>query len=155
MPDISTEQLRTLIRLIAPLRTLRREIEKSIHLELYHGTTTFATKNYDGLWRQIQQIMDDAYIQSLELPLDSGAPDREQAAHLLLAASQLLSYLESYTGVSPSEGKYSIQTAPHIIINTSNTSADHKSRVLAMVDSLVNDTTIDIELNEESDEPEK
>ncbi len=111
--------LRSLIRLIPPARSLQEETEKSLHLELYNGVGDMAVRSYQGLHASVSKLAaDDPYVQGLAVKAPDGASDKEKVSLVLLAASQLLAYLEGQTGL-PAAGvggrsTYQIQTAPRI-----------------------------------------
>ena len=44
-----TVDLNALIRLIPPARTLKNDLEASLHMELYSGTGDIAVKSYNNL----------------------------------------------------------------------------------------------------------
>lgn len=115
----SDEQLRALIRLIPPARALKEELEKSIHLELYAGTGDLAVRSFQGLQASVNRISADPYVASLELQAAPAASDREKVSLSLLAAGQLLAYLEGQTGVAglTKSGDWHLQTAPNIAVN--------------------------------------
>ena len=111
--------LRPLIKLIPPARSLREEVERSVHLELYHGSGEMAVRSYEGLHESAARIVaDDPYVRGLKLAVPEGANDKEKMSLVLLASSQLLAYLEGQTGISASGGgradRFEVQTAPRI-----------------------------------------
>jgi hypothetical protein len=116
MQETGDERLRALIRLIPPARALRDDLEKSIHLELYHGTGDLAVKSFQGLHASIVKITDDPYVASLSLSVPKNATDKEKVSLARLAAGQLAAYLEGQTGLvgMGGGGNYHIQTAPII-----------------------------------------
>lgn len=133
MKELTIGELRALIQIIAPLSTLCKEVEKNIHLELYHGTADLALRSYEGLRAGAATLTADAYIEALRLDSTAAMDERMKMSQILLAGKQLLAYLAAVTGVGAALGgdsNTSIQTAPHIIINTSNTSESHKRDVL-------------------------
>jgi hypothetical protein len=118
MADDST--LRALIRFIPAARTLTEQLEKSIHLEMYAGTGDFALQTLNGLQQSIAQLTSDPMIAGLKPTVPEGAGDREKVSLALLAAGQLLSFLEGQTGLvgvgggKNSGGNINIQKAPTI-----------------------------------------
>lgn len=116
MQETGDERLRALIRLIPPARALRDDLEKSIHLELYHGTGDLAVKSFQGLHTSIAKITDDPYVATLSLDVPKDATDKEKVSLARLAASQLSTYLEGQTGLVGlgGGGNTQIQTAPTI-----------------------------------------
>jgi len=116
---MSDDNLRALIRLIPPARSLKQDLEKSLHLETWPSTGDMAVRMFQGLHRSVAALTDDAYVQSLELAAPAGATDKEKVAMASLAAGQLLAYLEGETGLAGyggSGGDTKIQTAPNITI---------------------------------------
>jgi hypothetical protein len=91
--------LRTLIRLIPPARALRDSVEKNIEMELYSGTGAMAVQTYGGLWTNVAALDDSPYVASLALEIHDGIGEQEKASLVLLAANQLLAYLEGQTGL--------------------------------------------------------
>lgn len=122
MADEST--LRALIRLIPAARTLADQLEKSIHLETYNGTGDFAMQSLRGLQQSVAQISNDPLVAGLNPTVPEGAGDREKVSLALLAAGQLVAFLEGQTGLvgiggssgGNGNGNISIQKAPAINI---------------------------------------
>lgn len=112
-------QLRALIRLLPPARTLKDQLEKSLHLEIYAGTGDLAINSLKGIHASIARLTDDPYVASLAVQVPEGAGDKEKVSLALLAASQIAAYLEGETGlINLGGGKgNSIQTAPNISLN--------------------------------------
>jgi hypothetical protein len=112
-------QLRALIRLLPPARTLKDQLEKSLHLEIYAGTGDFAVSSFKGLHASISRLTDDPYVAALAVQVPEGSGDKEKVSLALLAAGQLAAYLEGETGlINLGGGKgTSIQTAPNINLN--------------------------------------
>lgn len=150
MKDLKIDDLRALIRLIPSVQSLRQDVEKSLHLELYHRAGNLMIKSFRGLRDSIVAISDDPYIRSLDADVDDEMTDKEKAAQVLILTGQLLSYLEVQTGVHGlvGERETNIQTAPYIIVNTSNTTDKQKASVLQMVRRALDDP------NAEIDEPD-
>lgn len=116
---MSDDRLRDLIRLIPPARSLKQDLEKSLHLETWPGTGDMAVRMFQGLHQSVAALTDNAYVQSLELAAPTEAGDKEKVAMATLAASQLLAYLVGETGLagdSGGGGHTEIQTAPKITI---------------------------------------
>jgi len=116
---MSDDNLRALIRLIPPARSLRQDLEKSLHLETWPGTGDMAIRMFQGLHGSVAALTDSPYVQSLELAVPTGPGDKERVALAALAAGQLLAYLEGETGLvgqGGAGGETSIQTAPKITI---------------------------------------
>lgn len=144
--SLTTEDLRALIRLTIPLRRFCFDVEKSLHLELYHGNGRLYMRTFKGLRDKCLSIDDDPYVGALEFDLAENVGDREITSQVLLLANQLLSYLESQTGISGIVGEansISVQTAPHIIINASRTSEDNQRRVMDTVNRLLEEENED------------
>ncbi|MCA9885152.1 MAG: hypothetical protein KC546_20140 [Anaerolineae bacterium] len=134
MSDITTDQLRTLLRLVAPLRELKKSVEHSLHLDTFRGTSKLIVKNYSSLQKSVASIIGDDYSASLALDLDADATERETVSQVSMAAGQLLAYLVSYTGApDSSDGSTLISTAPQITINASGTTEENKERIMNLV----------------------
>ena len=118
MADSVDDTLRALIRLIPPARALKDDLEKSIHLELYAGIGDLAVHSFQGLQSSVARITNDPYVASLTLRVAPSATDREKVSLVLLAAGQLLAYLEGQTGLVGALGgkgvNISIQKAPFV-----------------------------------------
>lgn len=98
MAEIGGDTLRALIRLIPPARTLRDDLEKSIHLEHYDGTGDVAVRSFRTLQRSVSQVIDDPYVAALCAELPDDATDKEKVWEAFLAAGQLLEYLGARAG---------------------------------------------------------
>ena len=94
-----TVDLNALIRLIPPARALKKDLEESIHTELYEGTGDMAVKSYNNLHSSVSRLIDDPYVESLVLDAPEKANDREKVLLARLASSQLVAYLEGQTGL--------------------------------------------------------
>lgn len=133
MSDMTIDQLRTLIRLIAPLETLVNELEKNTHLEMLSGTSALAKRNYAGIYATVTKILDDEYVKSLTIDEDAKS-EREIIVQVMLAGKQLLSHLQTVCGVGVlKSSEIHIQTAPQIIINAQNSSEKTKQDLFDMV----------------------
>lgn len=131
--DLSTQDLITLIQLIAPLQTLIDELEKNLHLEMVSNTGQLAARNYAGIHDAIKPILKDDYLASLVLD-DSAVTDHEIVTQLLLVGKQLLRYLQTITGVGHmGQHHVEIQTAPYIIVNAQNSGEQTKQDVFDMI----------------------
>lgn len=109
--------LRALIRLIPPAKALKDDLEKNLHLEMFTGTGNMAVRTFRGLQKSVAALAPDPYVESLDLEVSETASDKEKVAMAMLAAGQLLAYLEGQTGVPASGGAGThIQTAPNINI---------------------------------------
>lgn len=138
--SISSEDLRALIRLSIPLRKFCFDVEKALHLELYHGNGRLYMRTFNGLRDKCLSIDDDSYIRALDFDLPVNAGDREITSQVLLLANQLLSYLEAETGISGIVGaanSIEIQTAPYVIVNASRTSEENQRQVMETVNRLL------------------
>jgi len=114
---MSDDSLRGLIRLIPPARSLKQDLEKSLHLETWPGTGDMAIRMFQGLHGSVAALTNNPFVQSLELAAPTGAGDKEKVAMASLAAGQLLAYLEGEMGIVASGGGgQSFQTAPKITI---------------------------------------
>lgn len=139
MAEMNGDALRSLIRLIPPARALKEDLEKSIHLELYAGTGDLAARSFQGLQASVAQITDDPYIASLSLNVTQTATDKEKVSLVLLAAGQLLAFLEGQTGLGSmgsgggKSGNLHVQRAPNIsITNVEGLSSAGADRVVEM-----------------------
>jgi hypothetical protein len=140
--SLTTEDLRALIRLTIPLRKFCFDVEKALHLELYHGNGRLYMRTYHGLRDKCLSIDDDPYVAALDFDLADNVGDREITSQVLLLANQLLSYLESQTGISGIVGdsnSLQIQTAPYVIVNASRTSEENQRRVMDTVNRLLDE----------------
>jgi len=138
MKRLDVEDLRALIRLIPSARALIEQVEKSIHLELYFGAGDLAVRNYRGLLASARAITDDAFLDTLTLDnsIDSWEDDRQKVAQVMMAAGQLIAYLEAQTGVNGStsaRGHYSVQTAPNIHIDMGDVIGGQVDRIMDVV----------------------
>ena len=135
MTETGDEKLRALIRLIPPARALKRDLEKSINLELYSGAGNLAVKSFQGLQTSVAKIADDPYVDSLSLVVAENATDKEQVSQVLLAVGQLVGYLEGQTGLvgmGGSKEAQHIQTAPWIqLMNVKGVSSEAIEKAMA------------------------
>jgi hypothetical protein len=100
MKSLTVEDLRSLIRLIPPLRALRDDVEQSLHLETFEGTGDLAVRSFQGLQASIVRITEDPYVEALTLDIVDGMKDKHKLSQVMLASGQLLAYLEGQTGVN-------------------------------------------------------
>ncbi len=136
------DQLQALIRLIAPARALKEDLEKSVHLELYNGTGDFAVKSVRALQASVAQITNDPFLTGLTIEVPESATDKEKVSLASLAASQLAAYLIGQTGVTAAasdfgaggNGNGNISTGTHISINFSDIQGATPETVAKMVD---------------------
>ena len=113
--------LRALIRLIPPARALKEDLEKGLHMELYEGAGEMAVQSYQGLQTSVARLTDDPYVESLSVRIPPNADDKQQVAVTLLAAGQLLAYLEGQTGLpGVGGGGNNMQMAPNINVLSGN-----------------------------------
>ena len=115
MTTDSDGTLRALIRLIPPVRALQEGLEKSINLELHEGSGDLAVRSLNGLQASVVRITADPYVETLALDPIEEADDKQKVSQALLAAGQLVAYLEGQTGLVGAGGRsgnYSVQTAP-------------------------------------------
>jgi hypothetical protein len=119
MKQLSIEDLRALIRLIPAAQALRDELDRSIHLETFEGTGRLAARSFVGLQRSVLSLTEDPYVDALSLELSEDMSERVVISQVLLAASQLLAYMEGQAGITGLTGKrdYRVQTAPTITLN--------------------------------------
>ena len=110
--------LRALIRLIPPARALKEDLEKSLNLELHDGSGDLAVRSLNGLQASVGRITNDSYVETLALDPTEAVDDKQKVSQALLAAGQLVAYLEGQTGlVGQSSGGSHIQTAPNVNVN--------------------------------------
>jgi hypothetical protein len=88
-------------------------------LETFEGTGRLAARSFIGLQRSVLSLTEDPYIGALSLELTENMPEKVVIAQVLLAASQLLAYMEGQAGITGLMGKrdYRVQTAPTITLN--------------------------------------
>lgn len=128
MSDVTTEQLRTLIRFVSPLRELVSRVEHNIVTNMTEGTTHVAANNYTAIYTTVTSILDDPYVVSLGLDVPEGADEEAIASQLVLVGKQLIAYLESFTGVPAQQRR-----GGTIAINANNTSEDNKEKIFKLV----------------------
>ena len=107
--------LRALIRLIPPARALKEDLENSINLELHEGSGDLAVRSLNGLQASVVRITADPYVETLALDPTAEVDDKQKVSQALLAAGQLVAYMEGQTGLAGAGGRsgnYSVQTAP-------------------------------------------
>jgi len=135
MAQTTDDTLRALIRLSPPVRALREDLEKNIHLELYAGTGELAVRSFQGLQASVARITDDPYVATLILNVPGDAGDKEKVALARLAAGQLCAYLEGQTGLvgmGGDSGSINIQRAPVIsMANINELPADALGRLVS------------------------
>jgi hypothetical protein len=119
MTQLTIDDLRALIRLIPAARALQAELEKTLHLETYDAVGGLAVRSFTGLQASVYDITQDPYVAALAIDADSDLSDRQLISQAILAAGQLIAYLEGQTGVAGLSGKQSthVQTAPTITLN--------------------------------------
>lgn len=124
MATTPDDTLRAQIRLLPPAKALQERLEESIHLELYSGAGDLAVRSFNGLLASAAAIHTDPYLNSLTVSLAEGATDREKVSTALLAAGQLVGYLEGQTGLvnlgGGGKGGNSYHTAPSVNLNAIN-----------------------------------
>lgn len=132
---MSEENLRTLIRYLAPLTTLRQDLERAMSLEFQSALGDTAVRTYNGLHTSITRVLDDPYLEALALQVPEGASDKEKISLVFLAIGQLLSVVHGAVGLPLGWGSphTSIQTAPHVIVNAQGSSPDVAQRVMSVV----------------------
>jgi hypothetical protein len=95
----SDDMLRALIRLIPPVRALKEDLEKSLHLEHFAGTGDLAVRSFNGLQASVAAVANDPYVATLNLSTAENATDKEKVSLALLGAGQLAAFLEGQTGL--------------------------------------------------------
>ncbi|MBI1258890.1 MAG: hypothetical protein GC204_15580 [Chloroflexi bacterium] len=141
MKSLNVEELRALIRLIPAARALQEEVEKSVHLEMFAGTSELAVRSFHGLQQSVYAITNDRYVEALTIQFDDGTPEKQIIAQVILAASQLIAYIEGQAGVVGLTGphRYSIQTAPNVTLNMDGFSGgqEETSRIMETIDRAI------------------
>jgi hypothetical protein len=119
MKQLTIDDLRALIRLIPAAQALRDELDKSVHLETFDGTGRLAARSFLGLQRSVLSLTEDPYVGALSIEINENMTEKVVIAQVLLAASQLLAYMEGQAGITGLTGKrdYRVQTAPSITLN--------------------------------------
>jgi len=133
---MSEENLRTLIRYLAPLTTLREDLERAIALEIQSSLGNTAVRTYNGLHASIVRVLDDPYLESLTMEVPEGASDKEKISLVFMAVGQLLSIVHGAIGLPVGWGNSGaqIQTAPYVIVNAQGSNPDVAKNVMKMVD---------------------
>jgi hypothetical protein len=137
MRELDVNGLRALIKLIPPLRALREDVEKSLHLEMYASVGDLAVRSLTALCEQIYEVTQDRYVASLVVDPNVGG-DREKFSQVLLVSGQLLAYLEAQTGVnvtSTGRQQYSVQTAPNVHLNMGDVVGGQADKIMDFVES--------------------
>ena len=132
---MSEENLRALIRYLAPLTTLRQDLERAMVLEFQAALGDTAVRTYNGLHASITRVLDDPYLAALTLDVPTTANDKEKVSLVFLAVGQLLSVVHSMIGLPVGWGSPAtdIQTAPYVIINAQGSSPEVAENVMKMV----------------------
>ena len=132
---MSEENLRTLIRYLAPLTTLRQDLERAMALEFQAALGDTTIRTYNGLHASITRVLDDPYLAALVLQVPEGANDKEKISLVFLMVGQLLSAVHGAIGLPVGWGNPSteIQTAPYIIINAQGSSPKVAQSVMSVV----------------------
>ena len=99
MTETGEDRLRAMIRMIAPARALKEDLEKSLVMENFEGTGDAALKTVQALQASIARLTDDPFVQSLTTTARPEAPDNEKVALARLSAGQILAYLGGQTGL--------------------------------------------------------
>ena len=129
-----TVDLSALIRLIPPARTLKNDLEASLHMELYTGIGDIAVKSYNNLHTSVSRIISDPYVKSLALEVPEKASDKEKVLLARLASSQLVACLESQTGlVGVGSSGNSYYTAPVFNGSISDINNETLDRIIGRV----------------------
>ncbi|HVU12171.1 MAG TPA: hypothetical protein VHD90_12880 [Phototrophicaceae bacterium] len=141
MKNLTSDDLRALIRLIPPMRALQDELEKSIPLETYEGTGNLAVRSFQGLQQSVYTITEEPYVAALGINLDEGATERQLIAQVSLAVGQLIAYVEGQTGVAGLTLRPAphIQTAPTITLNMDSFqgSPEETDRIMRTLDRAI------------------
>jgi hypothetical protein len=109
------DRIRDFIRLIPPARSLKDNLEESIHMERYAGVGDPAIKLYQGLYTTIASLTNDPYVATLALDIPADATDETKVSFVHLTAGQLVAFLEGQTGlVGVGSGSRTINLAPKV-----------------------------------------
>ena len=132
---MSEENLRTLIRYLAPLATLRQDLERVTALEFQAALGDTAVRTYTCIHASIARVLDDPYLEALALQVPESANDKEKISLVFLAAGQLLSVVYGAIGLPVGWGSPAtdIQTAPYVIINAQGSSPEVAHHVMKTV----------------------
>lgn len=140
MVAVNEDRLRALIRLMPPARSLKEDLEKSLHMEHYGGTGDLALRSYRALQEAIARLTEDPYVSALSVEPAGGADDREKVSLVLLAVGQLLAYLEGQTGLpatqSTGPGKIQVRSPNINFTNVEGVSREALDHVLNMAADL-------------------
>ncbi len=144
---MSEENLRTLIRYLAPLTTLRQDLERAMALEFQEALGDTAVRTYNGLHASILRVLDDPYLQSLALQVPETANDKEKITLVFMAVGQLLSLVHGEIGLPVGWGNASIeiQNAPYVIVNAQNSSPEVAQNVMKVVQRALGEEENDAE----------
>lgn len=128
------DRVRALIRLIPAARALEQELEKSMHLEIYHGTGDAAIASVKGIQAQLARIAEDAYVAALPVEPPRGADDKQKVAVALLVAAQIRGYLEGETGLLGigGGGHEERQYAPRVLIQGNSLPSQQMEHMLGL-----------------------
>ncbi|MEL6406732.1 MAG: hypothetical protein AAFR81_20345 [Chloroflexota bacterium] len=152
MNDLTTSQLQTLIRTLTTLQTFLHELEGQMHLEIIDGTGKLARRSYTSLHKTVATILDDDYVTLLTID-DGDLTEQQIVSQVLLAGKQLVAHLQSVTGlVNMQSHNTHIQTAPHIVINSQNSSEETKQDLFDMVRQAAKDAGKDVDSDIEMDD---
>ena len=140
-----TVDLSALIRLIPPARTLRDDLEASIHKELYEGTGDLAVKSYNNLHASVSRFIDDPYVESLALEVPEETSDKGKVLLARLAASQLVACIEGQTGLVGLGGGGSSNADNFYAPVINGPISDVSSEIIQKIMGLVKDPTTEEE----------
>jgi hypothetical protein len=144
---MSEENLRTLIRYLAPLTTLRQDLERATALELPAALGDTAVRTYHGLHSNISRVLAEPYLETLTLQVPAGASDKEKVMLVFLAVGQLLALVHSAIGLPLGwgGGNTAIQNAPYVIINAQGSSPEVAHEVMRVVNRALGEGAEDAE----------
>lgn len=117
MPQISSEQIVDLVRLVGPTLQLRKDLEQAFHLETYDGGMgSIAVQTVRGLLAAIRGIAEAPCLGSLTIDPAPDASDKIKVAMAYLVSGQILAYLASAAGIGTLEsGNTSISVQRGVI----------------------------------------
>jgi hypothetical protein len=144
---MSEESLRTLIRYLAPLTTLRQDLERATALEFQAALGDTAVRTYQGLHASISRALDEPYLEALALQVPEGANDKEKISLVFLAVGQLLSLVHGAIGLPMGWGSPAtdIQTAPYVIINAQGSNPEVAHRLMNVVNRALGEAEGEVE----------
>ncbi len=147
-----TDDLRGLIQLIPPARALKKELQKQMDTDLYVGIGDMAARNLEGLVKSATNLVEDEYMQTLIPQFPPDAEDREKVSFVLLAASQLIAFLEGQAGIAgmgdPDEKQHVGSTGHKVAMGNVNLRVERLEEVGEALSKMFSGTKIGEEISE-------